>query len=180
MSIVQRIASIVNETCSTYGKFLCYLSLADKFINECKTCSENVYTKLVRSLGESLEVDRVVIGAIGSPAVMAFHSSSLWNRKFIGTVFQALASNSTVASLKLAEWEFSSEVTNHLAQTLRVNTCLSSLDLCGNSIDQEGANLLAQSLRVNTSLSFLRLSDNSIGNKGAIFQMTPNRFRNAP
>ncbi|XP_067040240.1 NLR family CARD domain-containing protein 3-like isoform X2 [Acropora muricata] len=166
VSIVQRIASIINETCGTSVKFLSYLSLADKFINECKTCSENVYTKLVRSLGESLEVDRV---AIDSSSLMAFRASSpLWNKEFIGTVFQALTSNSTVASLKLAEWEFSSEVTNHLAQALRVNTCLSSLDLCGNSIDQEGANSLALSLRVNTSLSFLRLSDNSIGKKGAI------------
>ena len=166
VSIVQRIASIVNETCGTSVKFLSYLSLADKFINECKTCSENVYTKLVRSLGESLEVDRV---AIDSSSLMAFRASSpLWNKECIGTVFQALTSNSTVASLKLAKWEFSSEVTNHLSQALRVNTCLKSLDLCGNSIGQEGANSLALSLRVNTSLSFLRLSDNSIGKKGAI------------
>ncbi|XP_015764740.1 PREDICTED: nucleotide-binding oligomerization domain-containing protein 2-like [Acropora digitifera] len=166
VSIVQRIASIVNETCGTSVKFLSYLSLADKFINECKTCSGNLYTKLVRSLGENLEVDRV---AIDFSSLMAFRGSSpLWNKEFIGTVFQALTSNSTVASLKLAEWEFSSEVTNHLAQALRVNTCLSSLDLCGNSIGQEGANSLALSLRVNTSLSFLRLSNNSIGKKGAI------------
>ena len=165
VSIVQRIASVVNEACGTSGKFLSYLSLAHKFINECKTSSENVYTKLVRSLGESLKVDQV---AIDSSSLRAIRMSCLWNEEIIGTVFQALTSNSTVASLELAEWEFSSEVTNHLAQALRVNTCLSSLDLCGNFIGQEGANSLAQSLRDNTSLSFLRLYDNSIGNKGAI------------
>ena len=156
VSIVQRIATVVNETCGTSYKFLSSLSLADKFINECKTCSENVYTKLVRSLGESLELVHVV----------AIRSSSLRNSEFMGTFFQALTSNSTVASLKLSDWEFSSEVTNHLLQALRVNTFLSSISLSSISIGEEGANSLAHALRVNTCLSFLDLSSNSIGSRG--------------
>ncbi|XP_067042156.1 NLR family CARD domain-containing protein 3-like [Acropora muricata] len=157
VSIVQRIASIVNETCSTSDKFLSYLSLAHKFIDECKTSSENVYTKLVRSFGESLKLVDVV----------AIRPFSLRNSELIGTFLQALTSNSTVGSLKLAQWEFSSEVINLLAQTLRVNTVLSSLSLSSIFIGDKGANSLANALRVHTSLSFLDLSLNSIGSEGA-------------
>ena len=156
VSIVQRIASIVNETCDTSDKFLSYLSLAHDFINECKTSSENVYTKLVRSFGESLKL--VDVEAIGP--------NSVGNSELIRMFLQALTSNSTVASLKLALWEFSSEVINLLAQTFRVNTVLSSLSLSSISIGDEGANILAEALRVNTSLSSFELCSNSIRAEG--------------
>ena len=152
VSIVQRIAS----TCDTSDKFLSYLSLAHDFINECKTSSENVYTKLVRAFGESLKL--VDVEAIGP--------NSVGNSELIRMFLQALTSNSTVASLKLALWEFSSEVINLLAQTFRVNTVLSSLSLSSISIGDEGANILAEALRVNTSLSSLKLCSNSIRAEG--------------
>ncbi|XP_067041367.1 protein NLRC3-like isoform X2 [Acropora muricata] len=149
VSIVETIASIASETGRTS---LSYLHLADLIIKECKTCSGDLYTKVVRTLGERLQLVHLKV----SP------SSFPWNSEFIETFLQALAFNSTVLRLDLSHWKF----TNVLTRALRVNTSLSSLNLHCNSIGDEGANSLAQALRVNTSLSSLDLSRNSIGNDG--------------
>ena len=185
VSIVQSIASILNETGHTSDKYDFYLEIALNFINECKTCSGDPDTKLACTFGESLELVDVVVRS----------SRFLWVNEYIGAFFQALTFNSTVTKLKFFEGNLSAEninllahalsvntslfsldlrsnfliaeKTNSLAQALRVNTSLSSLDLSGNSIGDEGANSLAQALRVNTSLSSLELGDNSIGDEGA-------------
>ena len=150
VSIVESIASIASEAGRTS---LSYLHLAHLIIKECKTCSGDLYTKVVRTLGERLQLVHVKV----SP------SSFPWNSEFTETFLQALAFNSTVLRLDLSDWKF----TYVLTRALRVNTSLSSLDLHDNSIRDEGANLLAQALRENTSLSSLDLSRNSIGNDGA-------------
>ena len=171
VSIVKSIASIVNETGRTSLKFVCNLILAHDVISECKTCSEDLYTKLVRTLGESLFLVDVVV------------ESSSSDSGYIETFLQALTYNSTVSSLTLtfhdrrpktrlssfdSEWNFiDAQRANLLAQALRVNTSLSSLNLRANYSFSEGANSLAQALRVNTSLSSLDLYSNSIGDKGA-------------
>ncbi|XP_067041353.1 protein NLRC3-like [Acropora muricata] len=153
VSIVESIASIVSETGLTSPEVDFYLSVANILIRECKTCSRDLYTKIVRTLGETLRMVDVVVRSTSFP----------WNSEFTETFFHALAFNSTVSSLILTECSF----IDLLSQALRVNTSLSSLDLARNSIGNEGANSLAQALRVNTSLSSLALAFNSIGNEGA-------------
>ncbi|XP_015759265.1 PREDICTED: uncharacterized protein LOC107338542 [Acropora digitifera] len=153
VSIVESIASTVNAIGLTSPKVDFYLSVANFVIRECKTCSGYLYTKLVRTLGERLQLVDVVVKP----------SSYTWNSEFTETFLHALAFNSTVSSLNLIEWKS----TNLLTQALRVNTSVSSLDLSGNNIFDEGANSLAQVLRVNTSLSTLDLSGNFIGIEGA-------------
>ena len=153
VSIVEGIASVVSETGFTSPKAEFYLRVANIVIREFKTCSEDLYTKVVRTFGERLQWVDVVVRSYSFP----------WNSEFTETFFQALAFNSTVLSLNLMEWKF----TNVLTRALKVNTSLSSLDLAENSIDNEGANSLAQALRVNISLSSLDLAENSIDNEGA-------------
>ena len=186
VSVVQSIASIVNETGRTFRKFVSYLRVADALINECKTCSGDLSTKLVRAFGESLQLADVEV----------WDFNPIRNRGCADTLFHALTFNSTVSNLRmLTPWahpfwyinllvpvlkvntslsslNLSNNSIRHkgaksLAQALRVNTSLSSLDLSGNSIDAEGANSLAQALRVNTALSSLDLSKNSIDAEGA-------------
>ena len=154
VSIVESIASIASEAGRTS---LSYLHLANLIIKECKTCSGDLYTKVVRTFGERLQLVHVEV----SP------SSFPWNSEFIETFLQALAFNTSLSSLDLHANSIGDEGANSLAQALRVNTSLSSLNLHCNSIGDEGANSLAQALRVNTSLSSLYLSRNSIGNDGA-------------
>ncbi|XP_015754489.1 PREDICTED: uncharacterized protein LOC107334100 [Acropora digitifera] len=50
VSIVQSIASIENETGGTSDKYGLQLWLAHQFINECKTCSGDLYRRLIRIL----------------------------------------------------------------------------------------------------------------------------------
>ena len=153
VSIVQRIASLVNETglTSEDEERFYYLRVAHYFINECKTCSGDLYTKLTCTFGESLELVDVAV----------------WDYEYIGTFLQALSFNSSVTDLKLFEGELSTEDINLLAHALRGNSSLSCLILGHNSVGHEGANLLAQALRVNTSLSSLDLGHNCVGHKGA-------------
>ena len=158
VSIVESIASIVSETGLASPKVNCYVIVANILIRECKTCSGDLYTKVVRTFGERLQWVDVVMRSSSSP----------WNSEFTETFLQALAFNSTVLSLNLMEGNFiGAERANSLAQALRVNTSLSSLKLSGNFIGAEGANSLAQVLRVNTSLSSLDLKFSFIGNEGA-------------
>ena len=159
VSIVKSIASIVNDTGGTSDKFRSNLRFAHELINECKTCSGNkISANLDRAFGESLDLVGVDSGG--------FIYLNLQNSEPIETFFQALAFNSTVLSLKLSDWHFSTKVLNSLAEALRVNTSLSSLDLQSNLINWDGAKALAEALRCNTSLSFLKLSSNNIGDWG--------------
>ena len=151
VSIVESIASIVCETGVTSPYVT--LSVANIVIREWKTCSEDLYTKVVRTFGERLQWVDVVVNSSSFP----------WNSEFTETFLQALAFNSTVLSLDLIGWKF----TNVLTRALKVNTTLTSLDLEFSPIDNKGANSLAQALRVNTSLSSLKLASNSIGDEGA-------------
>ena len=155
VSIVQSIASIVNETGGTSDKFSSNLIVAHTLIDEYKTCSGDLYTKLVRTFGESLQLHHVVA-----------KSSIFLNIEFIEMFYQALRVNTSLSSLDLSCNFIGDEGANSLAQALRVNTSLSSLDLSCNSIGDEGANSLAQVLRVNTSLFSLRLQNNSVGPEG--------------
>ena len=157
LSILQSVASIVNETGGASREFLFKLNVAMTLMSECKTWSGDLYTKLVRTLGVSLRLVYVRPGP----------SFFLRNSEFIGMFFEALTFNSTILRLHLFQCNLSTNVINLLARALRVNTSLSFLDLSNNSIFAEGANSLAQALKVNTSLSSFNLSSNSIGAQGA-------------
>ena len=155
VSIVEMIASIVNETGGTSDKFASYLTVAYELINECKTYSGDLYTKLVRTFGESLQLDRVVAKA-----------SIFSNIEFIELFCQALRVNTYISDLNFCFTSMGDEGANSLAQVLRDNTSLSSLDLSDNCIGDKGANSFAQALEDNTSLSSLYLYGNLIGDKG--------------
>ena len=96
LSIVQSVASILNETGLTSHKHDSYLAVAHYFINECKTCSGDPDTKLACTFGESLELVDVVVR---SPRFLGEDECN-------GTFFQALTFNSIVTNLKV----FSREV----------------------------------------------------------------------
>ena len=151
--VVKSIASILNETGLTSDEHVSYLMVAHRVINECKTRSGDLDTKLACTFGESLALVDVMVP---SPRFTC-----------IGTFFKALTFNSTVTNLKLRCNSIRDNEANSLAQALRVNTSVSSLDLSHNLIGAEGANSLAQALRVNASLSFLDMSFNSVGDNGA-------------
>ena len=157
VSVVQSIASIVNESGGRRREFLSKLYFANILIYQCKTCSEDLYKKLVRILGESLQLVAVDVG----------FSSFTRNSEFMEIFFEALTFNCTLLTLSLSRCRFSTKVINLLAQALSVSRSLSSLFLPHNSIHADAANSLAQALRVNTSLSELDLSWNSIGFDGA-------------
>ncbi|XP_067039601.1 NLR family CARD domain-containing protein 3-like isoform X2 [Acropora muricata] len=157
VSILQSVASVVNKTGHSYRAFFSNLRVAHELIKECKTCSGALYTQLVRTLGESLEL----VDVVASPPSLALDS------EWIETFLEALTFNTTVSRLEFSRLEFSTEAKNLLSQVLRVNTSLSALNLDCNFIGAEEANALAQALRVNTSLSSLNLRSNSIGADGA-------------
>ncbi|XP_067041885.1 NLR family CARD domain-containing protein 3-like [Acropora muricata] len=157
LSMVQSVASILNETGLTSDKHDSYLAVAHYFINECQTCSGDPDTKLACAFGESLELVDVVVR---SPRFLG-------EDEYNGTFFQALTFNTTVTNLKFFEGKSSTEDINLLAHALRVNTSLLFLDLRSIFLSAEKTNLLAQALRVNTSLSSLELSGNFMGAEGA-------------
>ncbi|XP_015777167.1 PREDICTED: protein NLRC3-like isoform X3 [Acropora digitifera] len=158
LSVVQSIASILNETGITSGEQGC--EVAHYFINECKTYSSDLHTKLARTFGESLKLDDVVVRMFPRRGV------------YIETFFQALTFNPTVTNLTLLYILLTKENIDMLAHALRVNTSLSSLDLrCSrssrNSFGDDGANSVAQALKVNASFSSLYLGFNSTKAEGA-------------
>ena len=157
MSVVKRIASILNETGLASDELISYLEVAHCIIIECKSCSGDLDTKLACTFGESLELVDVVL-----------RWSRTRGQQYLGTFFKALAVNPTVTNLQLFGYSLSTENINLLTEVLRVNTFLFSLNLSFGTIGDEGANSLAQVLRVNTSLSYLNLGQNFIGDEGTI------------
>ncbi|XP_044175918.1 uncharacterized protein LOC122958863 [Acropora millepora] len=154
VSVVERIASIL-----TRDELVPYLKVAHCFINECKSCSEDLDTNLAHTFGKSLKLVEVVLW---EPWTLV--------PSHIGTFFKALAVNSTVKNLyvSMCEPTLNPEDINLLTEALTVNKSLSSLDLSNGPIGDEGANSLAHALRVNTSLSSLKMSFiKSIGAEGA-------------
>ena len=155
VSIVQSIA-LRKQTGGTSDKFTSNLIFAHEVINEYKTCSGDLYTKLVRTFGESLQWVHVET-----------KSSIFLNIEYIEMFCQALTVNTSISSLSFKNTSIDNEGANSLAQALKLNTCLSSLDLSCNAIGDEGANSLAQALKLNTCLSSLILYLNAIGDEGA-------------
>ncbi|XP_068753915.1 protein NLRC3-like isoform X2 [Montipora capricornis] len=158
-----------------------YLKLALDVIGECKTCSENLYTKLAYTFGKSLDLTEIEIPFTSDTSIAAFSQALTVNTSLttldlfktsIGaegatSLSQALAVNTSLTTLNLPRNSIGAEGATSLSQALAVNTSLTTLNLPGNSIGAEGATSLFQALAVNTSLTTLNLSDNSIGAEGA-------------
>ncbi|XP_068699916.1 protein NLRC3-like isoform X2 [Montipora foliosa] len=154
VSIVNGVASLVNvrgRRSPHHPNF--YLKLALDVIGECKTCSENLYTKLAYTFGKSLDLTEI--------------RTYFQSRTRIAALFQALAVNTSLTTLKLSGNRIGDAGATSLSQALAVNTSLTTLYLPDNSIGDEGATSLSQALAVNTSLTALHLRDNYIGDAGA-------------
>ncbi|XP_015748198.1 PREDICTED: uncharacterized protein LOC107328000 [Acropora digitifera] len=161
LSVVKRIASILNETGLTSDKLVSYLSTAHCFIIQSKTCSGDLDTKQgLKSLPEALTVNTSLSSLdLGTNSIGDDGAYSL---------AKALRVSTSLTSLNLCSNCIDEEGADSLAQALGENNSLSSLDISCNSIGEMGADSLAQALGVNTSLSSLNLSLNSIGTEGAI------------
>ena len=156
LSIVNSIASVVNFSGRTTGNYKMHLSLALRFIDECKLFSETLYTELALTFGKSLDLVDLTYSGWGYLLKLSF-----------STLFLALRANTSLTSLGLSENSIGAEGANSLSEALRVNTSLTSLNLFQNSIGAYGANSLSEALKVNISLTLLDLSCNSIGPEGA-------------
>ncbi|XP_044172343.1 NLR family CARD domain-containing protein 3-like [Acropora millepora] len=184
VSIVKSIASVVNASGHISRVYLTHLSLALRFINECKLFSETLYTELAHLFGKSLylvdmkfELLRNFCNGSFETLFMALSvNTSLTSlnlsendicAKAANSLSEALSVNTSLTSLNLSENDICAKAANSLSEALRVNTSLTSLNLYWNSIGDEGANSLSQALRVNTSLTSLNLSKNSIGYEAA-------------
>ena len=182
LSIVNNVgslASVTDRRCPANPNL--YLELALDIIEKCKTCSENLYTKLVYAFGKSLDLTEITICSASRTQIAAFSqvltvNTSLttlhlsWNS--IGdegatSLFQALAVNSSLTTLHLCWNSIGDEGGTSLSKALAVNTSLTTLGLHDSSIGAEGTSSLSQALAINTSLTTLHLSQNSIGYEGA-------------
>ncbi|XP_068699981.1 nucleotide-binding oligomerization domain-containing protein 2-like isoform X2 [Montipora foliosa] len=181
-SIVNSVASLasVRGRGSPHGAEL-YVKLALDAIGESKTCSENLFTKLANTFGESLDLTEIRIDFKSGTSIAAFSQALTVNTSlttldlsgsFIGdegatSLSQTLAVNTSLTTLYLSGSFIGAEGATSLSQALAVNTSLTTLGLAHNSIGDEGATSLSQALAVNTSLTTLYLSLNSIGAEGA-------------
>ena len=159
VSIVKSIVPVVNASGHIPHVYQMHLTLALRFINECKLFSESLYTELAHLFGKSLDLVNIELSGL------SLYLHHLSQGSFI-TLFLALTVNTSLTSLNLHLNSIDCKVANSLSQALRLNTSLTSLNLGSNNIDDEGANSLSHALRVNTSLTSLDLSKNYIGYKG--------------
>ena len=183
-SIIHSIATMINVSGCTSDEYPLHIIFALEFINECKTCAENLYTKLAYAFGNSLNLVDMILPesffglryltntlflalTVNSTVVKFNCEGILFNIDVASSLFQTLRVNTSISTLLLSSSCSSDEVVNCLSQALRVNTSLTTLDLSDNRISCEGAYCLSQALRVNTSLTSLDLSQNSIGAEGA-------------
>ncbi|XP_068756023.1 protein NLRC3-like [Montipora capricornis] len=156
-----------------------YVVLALDVIEECKACSENLYTKLVYAFGKSLDLTEVVIDLASHTQIATFSQVLTVNTSLttlhlshnsIGaegatSLSQTLTVNTSLTTLHFSSHSLCDDRATSLSQALAVNTSLTTLNLLGNSIGAEGATPLSQALAVNTSLTTCNLCDNSIGDE---------------
>ena len=182
VSIVNSVASVASvRGRRSLADANSYLEMALDVIEECKTCSKNLYTKLAYTFGKSLDLREIRMYFASHTHIAALSQALTVNTSLttlnlsghsIGdegatSLSQALAVNTSLTTLDLSEKSIGAEVATSLSQALAVNTTLTTLNLSGNSIGAEGATSLSQALAVNTTLTTLNLSGNSIGAEGA-------------
>ena len=183
--IVHSIASMINVSGCTSDEYPSRMFFALDFINECKTCAENIYTKLSYAFGKSLELVEVVSPksyslcqgyrtdtlfsalAVNSTVVKLNCEGTFFDIEEGSSLVKALTTNTSISTLLLSHSRTRDEFVYLLSQALRENTSITTLDLSHNIISCEGAYFLSEALKVNTSLATMHLSHNHIGAYGA-------------
>ena len=150
VSFVINIAEKINSA----EDYKSYFKLACECLLECSSDEENLETRLVRTLGEHLDVSKdfyfTGINAAGAAAISI-----------------ALTGNSSLITLNLSDNSIGDAGASSLSQALKENSCLNTLNLNGNRIGDAGASFLSQALTANCSLNTLNLSRNLLGGAGA-------------
>ena len=184
VSIVNSVASLASVSGRRSPDTNLYLKMALDVIEECKTCSENLYTKLANTFGKSLDLKEMRIYSVDLPTSFAAFSQVLTVNTSLATLdlstnlssigdkdatllSHALSLNTSLTTLVLSGHSIGAEGASSLSQAITVNTSLTTFYLSRNSIGAEGATSLSRALAVNTSLTTLYLSQNSIGAEGA-------------
>ena len=176
VSIVASLANVIGSR--SLGDRFSYVKMALDVIEERKTCSENLSTKLAYTFGKSLDLTVLQIRFVFRTRIATLSQALKVNTSLtklnvyssIGdkgatSLSQALALNTSLTTLDLSHNSIGAEGATSLSQALAVNTSLTTLNLSWNSIGAEGATSLSQALAVNNSLTTLYLSNNSIGAK---------------
>ena len=146
----------IAEKINSAEDYKSYFKLACECLLECSSVEENLETRLVRTLGEHLDMSpskdfyRTGINAAGAAAISI-----------------ALTGNSSLITLNLSDNSIGDAGASSLSQALTENSSLITLNLNGNSIGHAGASSLSQALTANCSLSTINLSRNLLGDAGA-------------
>ena len=118
VSIVQSIASLINSEGRKSYKYKSHLTLAFNFINECKTCAENLNAKFASTFGKSLNLVLMVLS----------NFTDSWDDRRIkatcSTFSDVLIANSSMTELNLNRNFIGDKGTSSLSKALMVNKFL--------------------------------------------------------
>ena len=144
----------IAEKINSAEDYKSFFKLACECLLECSSVEENLQTRLVRTLGEHLDISKdfffTGINAAGAAAISI-----------------ALTGNSSLITLNLSSNRIGDAGASFLSQALKENSSLITLDLTGNRIGHAGASSLSQALTANCSLITLNLGRNFLGGAGA-------------
>ena len=146
----------IAEKINSAEDYKSYFKLACECLLECSSVEENLETRLVRTLGEHLDM---------SPS-KDFYMTGI-NAAGAAAISIALTGNSSLITLNLSDNSIGDAGASSLSQALTENSSLITLNLNGNSIGDAGASSLSQALTANCALSTINLSRNLLGGAGA-------------
>ena len=145
----------IAEKINSAEDYKSYFKLACECLLECSSDEENVQTRLVRTLGEHLDMS----------LTKDFYLTGI-NAAGAAAISIALTGNSSLITLDLGDNIIGDAGVSSLSQALKENSCLNTLNLNGNRIGEAGASSLFQALTANCSLNTLTLSRNLLGGAG--------------
>ena len=146
----------IAEKINSAEDYKSYFKLACECLLECSSDEENVQTRLVRTLGEHLDMS----------LTKDFYLTGI-NAAGAAAISIALTGNSSLITLDLGDNSIGDAGASSLSQALKENSCLNTLNLNGNRIGEAGASSLSQALTANCSLNTLNLSRNFLSGAGA-------------
>ena len=146
----------IAEKINSAEDYKSYFKLACECLLECSSVEENLETRLVRTLGEHLDMS----------LSKDFYCTGI-NAAGAAAISIALTGNSSLITLNLSDNSIGDAGASSLSQALTENSSLITLNLNGNSIGDAGASSLSQALTANCSLSTINLSRNLLGGAGA-------------
>ena len=145
----------IAEKINSAEDYKSYFKLACECLLECSSDEENVQTRLVRTLGEHLDMS----------LTKDFYLTGI-NAAGAAAISIALTGNSSLITLDLGDNIIGDAGVSSLSQALKENSCLNTLNLNGNRIGEAGASSLFQALTANCFLNTLTLSRNLLGGAG--------------